>query len=111
MNVFGPNADNVLRELSHAGAWGPCVTANCDKKSKQVRATTVHEKMWCAVGVSVYTPRRLPGDQISGLNKEGKNTVQSMMMFATTPSFDLTSSRCFCCQCDDEDECVVLKEG
>ena len=22
--------------------------------------------MWCTVGVSVYTPRRLPGDEISG---------------------------------------------
>ena len=30
--------------------------------SKNVRGPTVHEKMWCAVGVSVYTLRRLPGD-------------------------------------------------
>ena len=42
-------------------------------------ARTVHEKMWCAVGVSFHTLRRF---------------TQSKTMFATNPSFDLTSSRC-----------------
>ena len=51
MSVFGRNADNVLRDLSHAGAWGQCVTVHSDNKQKQVCATTAHEKMWCAVGV------------------------------------------------------------
>ena len=30
--VFGRNADNVLRVLSHAGAWGQCVTVHSDNK-------------------------------------------------------------------------------
>ena len=28
---------------------------DCTQQVKQVCATTVHEKMWCAVGVSVYS--------------------------------------------------------
>ena len=32
-------------------------------------AMTMHVKMWRAAGVSVYSPRRLPGRQISGKRK------------------------------------------
>ena len=31
-NVFGRNADNVFRDLSHAGAWGQFVTVHSDNK-------------------------------------------------------------------------------
>ena len=33
VSVFGPNADNVLCDLSHAGAWGHCVTVHYDNKT------------------------------------------------------------------------------
>ena len=32
VNVFGRNADNVLRDLSHAGAWGQYVSVHSDNK-------------------------------------------------------------------------------
>ena len=69
MNVLGQHVDNVLRglepcrckgsmcdctrfrDLIHASAWGQCVTVHSDNKLKQVCATTVHKRMWCAVGV------------------------------------------------------------
>ena len=77
------------------------MTVTLTRRLRNKCATTVHEKMWCAVGVSGHTPRRLPGDFISGkrndISEQGRNTiiVQSRMMFATNSSFDLTSSRCF----------------
>ena len=50
---------------------------------------------------AVNTPRRLPGDYISGKRKDISEqlkkktfTVQSRTMFATNPSSKLTSSRC-----------------
>ena len=60
---------------------------------------TVHVKMWRAAGVSVCTPRRLPGNEISDkqndyLNKKNKKlTVRSMMRFAKNPNFYSTSNR------------------
>ena len=36
---------------------------------------------------------KFPASEMTSLNKE-KITVQSRMMFATNPSFDLTSNRC-----------------
>ena len=76
-------------------------------------ATTVHEKMWRAVGVSVCTPCRLPGDYIPGKRNEiseqrRKNycSVQDDVCHESQLQFDFQSP--LCCQCDDEDECVVL---
>ena len=51
MSVFGRNADNVLRDLSHASAWGQCVTVHYDNKTATRLCNNVHEKMWCAVSV------------------------------------------------------------
>ena len=31
---YGRNTDNVLRDLTHAGAWGQCVTVRSDNKQK-----------------------------------------------------------------------------
>ena len=38
---------------------------------------------------------KFPASEMTSLNKGEKITDQSRMMFATNPSFDLTSSRCF----------------
>ena len=100
MNVFGRNADKVLRDLSHAGARDQCVIVHCDNKTAtRLRNNCARENVVrgrCAV----YTPRRLPGDIFSGKRndiseqmKKKKITVQSRMMVATNPSFYLTSSR------------------
>ena len=40
----------MLRDLSHAGAWGQRVTVHSDNKKKEVCATTVHEKIVYAAG-------------------------------------------------------------
>ena len=49
VSVFGRNADDVLRDLSHPSAWGHCATVHYGNKKKQVCATTVDEKIVCAV--------------------------------------------------------------
>ena len=49
---------------------GQCATLHSDKKKKQVCATTVPEKMWCAVGVSVYT-FRFPATQSPPRQRHG----------------------------------------
>ena len=58
MSVFGRNADNVLRDLSHAGAWGQCVTVHHDNKT----ATRDVVRGWSAVyskcdesGIFIFT--------------------------------------------------------
>ena len=38
-------------------------------------AMTVHVKMWRAAGVSVYNPRRLPGNSIAGKRKKKRKSV------------------------------------
>ena len=95
--VSGRNADNVLRDLSHAGAWGQCVTVQHDNKTAtRLRNNCAREKMWCAVGVLSTPPskaKRLRFREAKWLwtSKEEK-TVHSRM-FATNPSSKLTSSR------------------
>ena len=73
---FGRNADNVLRDLSHASAWRSMLRLyTLTARLQRDFATTVHEKMWCAVCVSVCTSRqeiKFPASDITSLNKEEK---------------------------------------
>ena len=77
VNVFGRNADNVPRDLSHAGAWMSTCDCTLWPQVKTSLATTVHEKMCRALGVSVHTPVdcqkiKLLASEMTSLNKEEK---------------------------------------
>ena len=78
---FGRKADNVLRDLSHAGAWGQCVYSE-NKTAQQLCMIFFFCQVYCSVQDDVCHESQLQVDFWSLLG----------------------------CQCDDEDECVVLEE-
>ena len=115
MNVLGETQTMCFVTGAMQVHGGQRVTVHSDNKLKPVCATTVHQKMWCAVGVSVYA-RRLPGDEISGkrhdISEQRRKfyySVQDNVCHESQLRFDFQSL--LCCQCDDEDKCVVLEEG
>ena len=71
--------------------------------------------MWCAVGVSVYTLRRLPGDTISGKRSDITGTLKEEKKIHSSVQDDdfhesliqVDHMSLLGCHRHDEDECVV----
>ena len=59
---FGRNEDTVLRDLSHAGAWGQCVTVHYDNKTATRQRNKCASEKVVRRRCAVYTSRRLPGN-------------------------------------------------